>query len=455
MQVGLPIGAFIAALLVLIPLPWHWRARNIATLSIIAWLFISNLIFAINSIIWANTVLNVAPIWCDISTKLQMGANMALPACCLCVCIHLERIASVRQVRTMHAEKLRRMFFDAALCWGLPIIYMALHYIVQGHRFDIVEEFGCRPTIYVSIPAIFLIWVPPMVAALLTLAYAGVALVHFFRRRLTFAKHLQDSTSGLTSSRYFRLMCMSVLQMVWGLLVTSLNMWFTCQHGLRPWISWANVHDGFSQIAYFPTVLIPQSTLTWTFALWWTVPVSSVFFFAFFSFGEEAMKEYRGCISWLPVQPHHLLASPSHAFIVEFALCAIPQVSPATPMQRLNPQVREKRVNPTRKSARIIVQDRIQKQFNVKVEAANEYVPPTGTVTDRRGRFQDAESFEKFSVAQVFRTLGLSRHRRTGNIHSCLNRRLSAQNQYLIEVAAIISSNEAATVNDFNFKCFM
>lgn len=48
-----------------------------------------------------------------------------------------------------------------------------LDYVVQGHRFDIVEDFGCRPTIYVSIAAICIIWVPPIAVALLTVGYAG------------------------------------------------------------------------------------------------------------------------------------------------------------------------------------------------------------------------------------------------------------------------------------------
>ncbi|KAG6330734.1 hypothetical protein ID866_8354, partial [Astraeus odoratus] len=102
-----------------------------------------------------------------------------------------------------------------------------------------------------------------MTAALATFGFAANALRHFFRRRLTFAKHLQNSNTGLTTSRYFRLMSMAIVEMIWGLVVTSLNMWFTCQPGLRPWISWENVHQGFSQVAYFPTALIPSSTLTW------------------------------------------------------------------------------------------------------------------------------------------------------------------------------------------------
>jgi pheromone a factor receptor len=62
----LPIGAFFSALLVLVPLPWHWRARNVTTLSIIAWLFIFNLTYGVNAIIWAGNVRLVGTIWCDI-----------------------------------------------------------------------------------------------------------------------------------------------------------------------------------------------------------------------------------------------------------------------------------------------------------------------------------------------------------------------------------------------------
>lgn len=49
-------------------------------------------------------------------------------------------------------------------------------YIVQGHRFDIIEEYGCRPATYVSLPAIFLLWVPPLILAFMTTVFAGMFL---------------------------------------------------------------------------------------------------------------------------------------------------------------------------------------------------------------------------------------------------------------------------------------
>lgn len=144
MHPELPIGAFLAAILCLVPLPWHWRARNVSTISLIAWLFISNIIYGVDAIIWRDSAVILVPVWCDISelycllarirctdgyqsaTKLLVGATIALPACCLCICIQLERIASPRSSSMSATDKTRRRIFDAFMCWGLPIIYMAL-----------------------------------------------------------------------------------------------------------------------------------------------------------------------------------------------------------------------------------------------------------------------------------------------------------------------------------------
>jgi pheromone a factor receptor len=112
------------------------------------------------------------------ATKIIIGGNVALPAAIFCLCVHLERVSSIRNVRTSRSDKRRRQLIDGLLCSGVPLIFMALRtffpvfifreltrhvdYIVQGHRFDIIEDFGCRPTIYVSIVSVFLIWVPPL-----------------------------------------------------------------------------------------------------------------------------------------------------------------------------------------------------------------------------------------------------------------------------------------------------
>ncbi|KAG6839253.1 Pheromone B beta 1 receptor [Blastosporella zonata] len=196
------------------------------------------------------------------------------------------------------SDKRRRQIFEALMCFGLPIFFMALHFVVQGHRFDIIEQYGCRPTTYFSIPSIFIVWLPPLLASAASFVYSGLALRHFFVRRLTFAAHLA-SHSALTTSRYLRLMLMAVLQMVWGITVTAYAMWFTVLGvPIRPWTSWAFVHSDFSRIDQYPAVLTPDIVRRSYCVLWWMVPISTWIFVAFFAFGKDAMEEYKKCIVW-------------------------------------------------------------------------------------------------------------------------------------------------------------
>ena len=62
----LPAGAFIAAFLILIPGFWHWPKRHVPTLSMFVWLFATNVIYGVDSLVWSDGVRNEAPVWCDI-----------------------------------------------------------------------------------------------------------------------------------------------------------------------------------------------------------------------------------------------------------------------------------------------------------------------------------------------------------------------------------------------------
>ncbi|KIJ08355.1 hypothetical protein PAXINDRAFT_88958 [Paxillus involutus ATCC 200175] len=316
---ALPVGAFLAAILVLVPLPWHWRARNIGTLAIIAWLFVLNLIYGINSIVWAGNVNNPVPVWCDITTKIMIGANSALPIATMCVCKHLELVSSNRRVRFDHADRRRRIIFDSIMCFGVPLILMALHYVVQGHRFDIFENFGCQPTVYFSIAAIFIVYVPPLAFSIATLVYAATSLYHFIRRRISFATHLQGSNSSLTTHRYLRLMAMAVTEMVWGTALTSFDLYNNIVPGLRVWDNWADVHSNFSRVDLYPTMLFPPAFLRSEYLFWWSIPVSAYIFFLFFGLGEEARKEYSKVITFF--RRHVFRQAPAQA---SFATSSLP-----------------------------------------------------------------------------------------------------------------------------------
>ena len=208
---ALPAGAFIAAFLILIPTSWLWRAGHVPTLSLIAWLFILNIIYGVNSLLWSDDAIERVPIWCDIcerpvlkvtcsipspscpiAAKLIVGASTALPACTLRLCKHLAMIGGNRAAGLDCRDRKRIAMFDFGFCWGVPVVFMTLRkssvvyspmvaegfthipdYIVQGHRYNIVQYIGCQPTIYVSIPGIFIIWVPPLLLSIAGSVYAG------------------------------------------------------------------------------------------------------------------------------------------------------------------------------------------------------------------------------------------------------------------------------------------
>ncbi|KAF8143224.1 hypothetical protein K438DRAFT_1994035 [Mycena galopus ATCC 62051] len=76
------------------------------------------------------------------------------------------------------------------------------------------------------------------------------------------------SSSAASPSRYLRLILMSALQVV-CLAFTAYNLWSTLAVStLRPYVSWAYVHAGFSHIAQFPMLFIPQEVETMYYAAW-------------------------------------------------------------------------------------------------------------------------------------------------------------------------------------------
>ena len=158
----LPAGALITAVLVLIPLPLHWRTRNVATIAIITWLFAVDIVSAVNAIIWTRNLSQSTAVWCDIctsilsvdlkshiwmlATKITIGASVAIPAATMCVCKHLAVLSSCCKVQSDHyLDRRRQIIFESLMCFGVPVIIMGLRafYFITNIR-DTQYQFFCR-----------------------------------------------------------------------------------------------------------------------------------------------------------------------------------------------------------------------------------------------------------------------------------------------------------------------
>jgi pheromone a factor receptor len=56
----------------------------------------------------------------------MIGTTVALPAAVFCLCLHLERVSSMRMAQITYRDKRRQQIIDALVCYGIPVVYMTL-----------------------------------------------------------------------------------------------------------------------------------------------------------------------------------------------------------------------------------------------------------------------------------------------------------------------------------------
>ncbi|ODO03101.1 hypothetical protein I350_05946 [Cryptococcus amylolentus CBS 6273] len=298
-DLSLIVFSGLGIILILLPLPLHWRARNAGTLILISWLFIANLIFFVDGILWwDNYDLPSSRVWCDIVGKLFIGFPVGISATSLCITRRLVMIASSTSVTITQRQKRIALAIDLFLGIGAPLLVMALHYIVQSHRFDIVEGYGCQPVTWAGIPALFAVtWWSPLLT-LIAAGYGVIALRFFLRRRLQFQTVLRSS-SGLDSRHYLRLMALASVDIIIGLPTTLFTLVVNIQQR-RPYPSWDWVHLDWSRVELYPaSIILTSATETTAVTIpRWHAPLLSFVFFLFFGVSPDAMGEYARWVRW-------------------------------------------------------------------------------------------------------------------------------------------------------------
>ncbi|KAI0040542.1 STE3-domain-containing protein [Auriscalpium vulgare] len=289
-----PIFSLLGAILVLIPLPWHLQAWNSGTCLFMIWTAVASLNLFINSLVWHGNVNNVAPLWCDISSRLVVGAAVAIPAASLCINRRLHAIASIQSTTVTRAEKKRAVIIDLSIGLGIPLLQMILQIIVSGHRFDIIEDVGCYPFTFNTPPAYPLVTAWPLAISLVSACYGALTLRAFFRQRAQF-KDVVSSHSSLTVNRYFRLMALATMEFVITIPICSYGIYLGLStNSVSPWRGWADTHFDYGQIGQVPSVLwrMNRNNEISIELTRWSVVFTAFVFFGFFGFAMEARKNY-------------------------------------------------------------------------------------------------------------------------------------------------------------------
>ncbi|KAJ7588784.1 STE3-like pheromone receptor [Mycena floridula] len=289
-----PICAFLGFILCLIPLPWHFQAWNSGTCAFMIWTSALCLVGFVNSIVWAGSVDNIAPIWCDISTQIILGAAVGIPASTLCITRRLYRITAIRTVSVTREDKRRAIMADLLIAVGLPVLVLGLHVIVHPHRFDIFEEIGCYPATYNTLPAYFLYYMWPLVIGSASFVYSCLTLRSFWNRRAQFSE-IMSSNKALSPSRYFRLMLLALVDIMFTIPVGGYVLYVAGRGEMQPWISWNDTHFDFGHVRLFPSTFWRENhelVIGLQLTRWLSV-FSAIVFFALFGFATEARRNYR------------------------------------------------------------------------------------------------------------------------------------------------------------------
>jgi pheromone a factor receptor len=284
----------IGLVLSLIPLRWHLESWNVGTCMYMIWTALGCLVYFVDSIVWSGNSINWAPAWCDIAIRIQIALAVAWPACILCIIRRLYHIASTTNVSTTRAEKRREMIVDLLITVGIPVLEMGLEYIVAGHRFNIIEDFGCLPATYNTPPAYVLVWSWPLILGIISACYGVLTVRAFMERRKQF-KDLMSANSYLTYSRYWRLIALASVDFCFTIPIAVRTIALAALSGVHPWISWDNTHGNYSRVVQIPRVLLDQDpALVFSLEIArWAAVICAFVFFGFFGFADEAMKNYR------------------------------------------------------------------------------------------------------------------------------------------------------------------
>ncbi|KLO05873.1 STE3-domain-containing protein [Schizopora paradoxa] len=304
-----PIGSFMGVVLALLPLTSHIRKLGLGVWGFALWTASANLILFVNTILWHNNVENTAPVWCDISTKLQFGANFGMAASSSAVSLHLYKMTHRRVFLETQRQKRKTIAIELLVILVLPILLIAL--IVQPIRFQIMEEIGCVQVVY-SYVAYITTYLPTILLGLPCLILAPLTMRTFQRHRKEMDEFLQ-SGQGITHSKYNRLMIMACLDVILVPTIIGVIV-FNIVQGKNspfnyPYVNWKNVHDGRAEFKLF-TGLSFSSVLQTPASVWsaspgipfevkwneWFHVFVAVIFFAIFGTTPEMQRKYRAAL---------------------------------------------------------------------------------------------------------------------------------------------------------------
>ncbi|KAF8912485.1 pheromone A receptor-domain-containing protein [Mucidula mucida] len=228
MHAELAVFSLLSVLIISLILFYRPFWNNSTVIALALWLVVCNAVYGVDAILWADNTNVHIPGWCDIVTRILLAANVALPGACLGISVDLS-----------YTKKMR-LIYDITLCFLIPIFYISLHFIVQGHRFDIVKDFGCVASIYPSTLSAVMMALPAVIICMVALSFSAWAIHSTYQRTSAELAHHLATRSDFSIIGFRSRLVASILITVVSLTTTSISVSATGTSS--SWTSWARTH---------------------------------------------------------------------------------------------------------------------------------------------------------------------------------------------------------------------
>ncbi|KAF2092569.1 fungal pheromone STE3G-protein-coupled receptor, partial [Rhizodiscina lignyota] len=294
LAVILPILAIIAILLDLPPLIWHLRHRNVGAASLIIYLTVLNLVTFTNVLIWPRdnvTEWFQGAVFCDIEVRLYLMGALGGSAATICIFRELARVLDTNAtvISTSKIEKRRKLVLELLLCYGAPLFFILVFYVVQAGRYAILGITGCVYVIADSWLSIVLtvMWFP--IFDLIAAIYACIVIYRLIRYSRDFSTLIRSHSS--TRSRFWRtfILCLLIICSQLPANLYAFSLAFPVSTGP---FSWSYTHSEWDIIYLYPSHGKVRPETFGSIIAGWLV-------FFFFGTGTEALKMYRGWLATL------------------------------------------------------------------------------------------------------------------------------------------------------------
>ncbi|VDC03117.1 unnamed protein product [Peniophora sp. CBMAI 1063] len=279
------------------------QSWNLGVAFLCFWLFIENLIYAVNAIIWFDNADVKLYAYCDLVTRVLIVTFVVKPMATLIITRRLYLITSRQSVRPPSKAIGRR---DCAIEWTLglviPILVAGpLYYVVQWLRFEVDAGYGCRNAPEPSGLTILLLlsWavVPPLVSVLVY--YPHVARIFYHQHQDVNRFLRSDGPDSVSRASFFRILALASIDTLFTLPVgiASITLSVTAaiaQDSFPFYFGWARSHTDWEPASFTQADIasVGTSSVVEHYFTQWTSPVLAFVIFGLFGFTSEARTSY-------------------------------------------------------------------------------------------------------------------------------------------------------------------